>query len=299
MPSAGYYSLDDESHVIERLEYYSEIGIDALAVYTYWFSPQLQALNTPLKIMSECSQLPLDFFIAWVNADWTKSWIGADEEVIAKQKYGYTREMYLGWRSVLEHKNYLKVSGRHVLYVHNPTAPDFDFAQFKEDLTQLMHEDGLPTPYIISPFAHSDHTSRKLTDLSIGYPPGDVPLFPSLISILNKVQACLPGRTFTKVVPYFLYWLLWFAGTLFMMSRHRAYAATYLTGWDNTPRYGRRGYVLGAMRKGIAVQAWCLKVFERKSKIIFVKAANEWAEGNTVEEEVRGNPYADVIKKAK
>ena len=62
--------------------------------------------------------------------------------------------------------------------------------------------------------------------------------------------------------------------------------ATVVTGWDNTPRSGRRGLVLSgynqenfrrAIRDAIALER------ANKTPLLFVKSWNEWAEGNTVE----------------
>jgi hypothetical protein len=62
--------------------------------------------------------------------------------------------------------------------------------------------------------------------------------------------------------------------------------ATIVTGWDNTPRSGRRGLVLSGYNKDTfrraAKNALALEK-QNESPILFVKSWNEWAEGNIVE----------------
>jgi hypothetical protein len=75
-----------------------------------------------------------------------------------------------------------------------------------------------------------------------------------------------------------------------------------LPNWDNTPRSGRRGLVFhnatpelfrGHLREAVS------RVEKRPpdQRIVFLKAWNEWAEGNYVEPDQKwGRAYLDVIK---
>ena len=81
------------------------------------------------------------------------------------------------------------------------------------------------------------------------------------------------------------------------------YIPTVLPGWDNTPRSGQRGIVFeGATPALFATYLKkAINLLSKKApeeKIIFLKAWNEWAEGNYVEPDREfGHQYLDAIRK--
>jgi hypothetical protein len=76
--------------------------------------------------------------------------------------------------------------------------------------------------------------------------------------------------------------------------------ASIVTGWDNTPRSGRRGLVLtGYNEQSLRRAARDAATLEMKNKqpLLFIKSWNEWAEGNMLEPIYKENWSAgDVIK---
>jgi hypothetical protein len=72
--------------------------------------------------------------------------------------------------------------------------------------------------------------------------------------------------------------------------------------WDNSPRSGKNGLVLeGSTPELFRIQAKkALQVTGKTSlehRLIFIKAWNEWAEGNYLEPDLKfGTSYLDVIK---
>ena len=81
--------------------------------------------------------------------------------------------------------------------------------------------------------------------------------------------------------------------------------ATVVTGWDNTPRSGRRGLVLtgyneDSFRDAIST---AIRLEEpNTTKLLFVKSWNEWAEGNMIEPKFKetwsaGQVLAETLSK--
>jgi len=65
-----------------------------------------------------------------------------------------------------------------------------------------------------------------------------------------------------------------------------------LSNWDDTPRWGRRGYVLldpdvGALTEHVRAAVRLLAERAPDERIAFVKSWNEWAEGNHLEPDRR------------
>jgi hypothetical protein len=80
------------------------------------------------------------------------------------------------------------------------------------------------------------------------------------------------------------------------------YLPSVLAGWDNTPRSGRRGVVFEGMTPELFTR-YLMKAVDHighqrpQNKIIFLKAWNEWAEGNTVEPDaLNGHAYLHAIR---
>jgi len=69
-------------------------------------------------------------------------------------------------------------------------------------------------------------------------------------------------------------------------GRYDNYIPTILPGWDNTPRYGRNGFVLSGSTPKNSAKLLCnvIDVFKDDDiPFILIKAWNEWAEGNVLE----------------
>jgi hypothetical protein len=75
-----------------------------------------------------------------------------------------------------------------------------------------------------------------------------------------------------------------------------------LTGWDNTPRSGFRGVVLDGYTPAL-FRAYLKKAlslvcrFPPARRIVFIKAWNEWAEGNYLEpDQASGHSYLEAVR---
>ena len=44
-----------------------------------------KALNTPIETIRDNKCIEIDYFVCWVNSDWTKSWVGDHESVLYRQ----------------------------------------------------------------------------------------------------------------------------------------------------------------------------------------------------------------------
>ena len=76
---------------------------------------------------------------------------------------------------------------------------------------------------------------------------------------------------------------------------------TILTGWDYTPRYKFDGYVVTpttAENYVTIVRKILSKNRSNGHPVSFIKAWNEWAEGNVIEEKVNDLSYLDMINDA-
>ena len=75
---------------------------------------------------------------------------------------------------------------------------------------------------------------------------------------------------------------------------------TIISGWDHTPRSGNKGLVLNNFTPEIFsehIRSAFEAVKGKKNRIVFVRAWNEWAEGNHLEPDLKyGLRYLEAIK---
>jgi Glycosyltransferase WbsX len=76
-----------------------------------------------------------------------------------------------------------------------------------------------------------------------------------------------------------------------------------LPGWDDTPRYGQHGVVYDnstpeLFARHLAKAVAVVKDRPHQEAIIFLKAWNEWAEGNYLEPDMKhGHGYLDAMRR--
>ena len=81
-------------------------------------------------------------------------------------------------------------------------------------------------------------------------------------------------------------------------------AAVVVSNWDNTPRFGRHGFVLSGstparFEAAIPRRHRCDPGIAARQRIVFLKSWNEWAEGNYVEPDRRnGDAYLRTVADA-
>ena len=91
---------------------------------------------------------------------------------------------------------------------------------------------------------------------------------------------------FCSTIDYSRYLNLFNCSLLNLTNKYSNIIPTYITSWDNTPRYGVRGILLKNVRADIffeKVKFIIPYLKKKRTKAIFFKAWNEWAEGNVIE----------------
>ena len=289
-----------------------EYGVDGFAIYHYWFGRGQRALETPINLIKQNQDIDIDYFISWVNCDWTKSWIGQHEVVIRKQEYGleFYKELIEDALLHFNEKRYLKIHNKPVFYIHDPKA--FDVANFIKTFNQRALENGWDGIHFIAPEIHTNDRNSHLFDQVIGFPPGDhMPLF---FKVANRFKGTLStlikkSDIFKKLFKVFR--VIDFkryreSYTRFIESKLKNsdnYIPTIMHSWDNTPRYKEKGFVYenATPEENQTLYTDVFRLVKKNNiPIVFVKAWNEWAEGNTLEpDEIYGYERLKALKNAR
>ncbi len=304
IPKFDCYDLDDDCATLTwQIEEAKQVGLDAFSYYFYSFSPGVGALRKPLEAFLK-SSLDFPFLITWANHSWTKAWVGDHNSIIAEQKYD--RDQVENFCKSIEQyildDRYVLVDGRPVVCVLN--IGKLDLVYLKSYLGKILFPKFGKNcqPYIVVPYQGYTNDS---VDLYIGWPPGDVGLaqiqdFPHLKKLLRVVSQKLdiPGLFRISNIGPENKLLSRQLENCRELNRKFNFSQTILTGWDNTPRYGNRGYQVLHTSKGEYID----KVREilkmnatNGAPITFIKSWNEWAEGNVIEKSKNGIDYSQLL----
>ena len=288
----GEYDLDSRNEILRQAKLAASYGINAFGVYHYWFDESSRALEGPINKMMTMKWLPVNYFVCWVNLDWTKSWVGEPGTIIRKQQYTdaffdkFTDDLVAHFLS----QNYEKIDGRPLLYVHRPS--DFDFRKFKLLLLSKARNAGFENLLLMSPLDHLSEQDVSEFDYTLGYPPGDyLPWIIRFFSFLRKLLAFPILRywynrllfKYVRVVDFRAY-VRGYARFVKRKLKNPKFIPVLLNQWDNTPRYGYNGFVF--VNDTPKEQFYLYdNVFAlcKSRDFVMIKAWNEWAEGNTLE----------------
>jgi len=286
----GYYDLGSNSALRTICDWSVEQGIDALVYWHYWFDKGVQALEKVQEMHLSDSKNNQNFFFAWANSDWTKSWVGDDSTVIYSQIY--SRESALAHFDYLidfiEDSRYVRYNGKPIIQVNNP-----DQKGCLEHL--LLLEANAVEKYGIG-FYWLFPEGSKLNGFSnlnyglVGFPPGDITALDIGIRVRRRLQKLniikAPIRIKQKK------YLKLFGKKLKSVANvSTKYYPSLLAGWDNTPRYGKKGFFISCeVEDLLKAQLEILRKLQitiDNTDFIFIKAMNEWAEGNVLEPYMR------------
>jgi hypothetical protein len=291
----GEYSLAEPSTLELQWSLAAAHGLDGFAVWDYWFGAGVQLLQRPLEIVLS-NKLNFKYCLAWANHSW---WDKSKNRLLCEQKYlgasDYRRYFEYAERH-FENENYLRVDGKPLFLIFEPSKIP-DLVLFLNQWRNLAVRSGFPGVYfvgnglsqgdpIIAEFDKYTNSFRWLAHQK---------------GIVNRIKDKIFTQTSIDLGPnkYDFREMEERAPPFDSDSR---FAPTVLTGWDTTPRHGRRGVVyenldVDAVRRQLAKAMVHFKKYEKSPGMLILKSWNEWAEGNILEPDtVYGTEMLVAIK---
>ena len=299
VPVNGYYNLLEKKTIINQTKLMNDYGIDGLIYYHYYFEGK-KLLEKPAENLLKWKDINQKFFFCWANHDWCRSWNNS-KEILIKQTYGNE----IKWE---EHFKYLLKFFKDERYEKKDNKPLFMLFNTKFEEKEKMieyfnkrcKEEGFNgicviesysgqyinnyelfekdlSPYSSYVFQREPMYSQYLYKTKIKY---------SLVRIINKIKSVLSVRIYNGDT------LLKLACNNLTKNNKIIHGLCFE--WDNTPRHGKRGYVITPITK---------KMFEKYMSLIndeeylFINAWNEWAEGMMLEPtQHNGYKYLEWLK---
>ncbi len=274
-------------------------GVEAFAYWHYWFGDGRTILDRPFREVLASGEPGIGFCLAWANETWSGRWHGLDQRVLMEQRYPGPEDDQAHFDAVLPaltDPRYLRVGDRQVYYVLRPeNLPDP--AAFVDRWQAMARAAGLPPLYLVAEVSHWFDWGHGFTEVeSAGFDTGVDMYLPARFDrrdfwrrrVLRRIGHGPERYTFD---PRLL------GGAPLARSMQPVVYPT----WDNTPRSGRRGFVLtGTSPAGFADQVAqavaALADRPAAERLLWVKSWNEWAEGNYLEPDVeRGDAWLRAL----
>lgn len=285
----GFYDLRLPEVREAQAQLAQQSGVDAFCYYHYWFAGR-RVLERPFQEVLETGAPVFPFLLCWANQSWTGVWHGSPDRVLIQQTYPGKQDYIDHFKSLLpafRDPRYVKVKGRPMFVVWAPESLP-DPRGFVLLWRRLAVEAGLPGMH----FVGAQHNNAKWQPEALGFD-ATLPLFmpPRQLRIRNGV----PYPTVYRYEDIY---------EKFLPSKP-ADGKTYpcvKPNWDNTPRSGVNGLIFeGAtpelFRKQLTKALQWSRGMPQDDRVVFIKAWNEWADGNFLEPGQRyGHAYLNVIR---
>ena len=324
----GFYDLRLPEVRERQAQLAREAGLEGFCYYHYWFGNGRQLLERPFNEVLASGKPDFPFCLCWANHDWTsKTWQKGNnfrrDSMIMKMEY--SKEDYV------RHFNYVLPAFRDPRYITVDGKPLFavwaphhipDAREFIDLWQQLARENGLPGIHFVG---HTDNAGKGLpgqtadyysTDKAKEYYQAVLDLgFDAVMSSgYRRAVALLQGKTR----------MLWrmlsgktFAPTYSKMDYSRLMANYYvpedageniyptlLPQWDRTPRAGKNSEIVvdstpDRFQETVETAIELIRQKEPEHQLLFLKAWNEWGEGDYVEPDQKfGHGWLQAIRNA-
>jgi lipopolysaccharide biosynthesis protein len=315
----GFYDLRVPEARAEQARMARASGIEGFCYWHYWFGHGRRILERPFHEVLTSGEPSFPFCLAWANQSWTGAWYGNPKSVLLEQQYPGPEDerAHFEWAlNAFRDPRYMAVDDRPIFCVYAPHDMP-STASFVEHWRQLAERAGLPGLYFVA----ISHAYKS------GIDPYRNPILDPFdaVSLLTPQDYIDPRQRRTRfdivrrwksrdIETRFTRWAARFRGpdrfeyadvvdkTLNDIPSEARFLPQVMPNWDNTPRAGRRGFVYENstpalfarhLKKAVAV----VKDRPQQEAIIFVKAWNEWAEGNYLEPDAKhGHGYLDAMR---
>lgn len=289
----GYYDLKEESVRVKQAELAREYGIYGFCYWHYWFGEGKRLLDGPAKDFLKSGKPDFPICFAWANQTWSGVWHGAPNRILIEQKYLGQADDQAHFYELLPYfkdSRYIRIDNKPLfLFYRTFDHPYLD--EFIGHWNTLAQKEGLDGIYFLGISYQKENPFQNLNGFAFHdkfLSKGKFSLFEKLVKKTTKyypdelisklTKGCvvksyqeMVQRTYNERMP----------GSSF---------PTLFTGWDNTPRSGKRGIVQSDFNMELFekhLQKLLNSMNGEDEPIFFIKSWNEWAEGNYLEPDHR------------
>lgn len=293
----GYYDLTEIENLKKQVILAKKHGVWGFCFYYYWFSGK-KLMERPIDLLLMHPEIELNFCLCWANENFTRAWDGDAKSILMQQEYSVKDPCMLihDMKRFILDERYIKVDGKPLLIIYNMSQipkPKF----FLKELRKHSITEGIGELYICS--CQTTCTAKELCieefiDAEIQFPPHNM-RWNSIRINEEQIEGASGALLFN-------YSLLVKYAVHKMYHRHRSQIPLFyccMMGWDNTARRktGWTSYINYSLKD---FYTWTKEIVDKtrqehnkETRIFFVNAWNEWAEGTYLEPDKRYG-YANI-----
>ena len=301
----GFYDLRVPETRERQAELARRAGIEGFCYWHYWFAGR-RMLDIPFREVVESGKPDFPFCLCWANHSWyAKTWTpGAPDKLLVEQTYPGEEDYINHFNAMLpafKDKRYMKVDGKLIFGIFAPHKFP-DFANFKEVWNKLAKSNGLEGFYFfafiqrndyLGLFDNSVYDSIVRDTIADGYSSNNNSFLRQRIRSLHYRLHKAYGVDYSEYIDT----------SMNIFQSHPEFIPCIAPGFDHSPRSGWKEIIY----KSSNPKKWgdlCAKVATLVSSrhgnnVIFIKAWNEWGEGNYMEPDQKyGIGYIEAAGKA-
>lgn len=302
----GYYDLRVPEVREEQAKLAKEAGIEGFCFWHYWFNGE-RLLDRVFSEIVESGKPDFPFCLCWANHSWyRKNWDPTKPNImLMEQTYPGVEDYTNHFNSMLKafkDARYIRVDGKPVFGVYKPLdIPNLDV--FFKTWNKLAKENGIPGFYF---FGFTFEETQIDAIKNAGF---DSVVFDYMLSTYREHEGAFINKVIRKVrekigLPNIFEYLEYARLVIKQVVVRDDLHPCIIPNYDHSPRSGNKFIIIhNSLPKyfGDLCSSVFLKLKKRRGEenLVFVKAWNEWGEGNYMEPDLKyGHGYISALKKA-
>lgn len=310
----NYYDLSKKNNIKWQAKIAKNYGVSGFGIYHYWFNNAQKTLTKPAEIILENSDIDINFFFAWDNASWKRTWSkikGNDwspivdnkdvknkgPEILIEYQVGVEQDWkdHFDWLlPYFKDNRYIKHNGCPIFLIYNYSQEILDMANYWNKLAKNTGFMGIEIIYSYNPFHGIPNEVKKFRY---------EPLYSGWGTYIDRFMRLINKNKEQTAVSKYSYDTVW--SRIIKNAKRCNDINTYygaFVSYDDTPRRGNKGKVIldSSPYKFNKYLSELIDICNYQGKeYIFLTAWNEWGEGAYLEPDVvEGFNYLDAFKNA-
>lgn len=299
----NYYDLSEKDSIKWQANLAKEHGISGFGIYHYWFNDNKNILTRPAEIIHENKDIDIDYFFAWDNISWKRSWSNvsgndwspvSDEKTSARSQDDSNKGILIpyilgdkkSWHKhfmwllpFFKDNRYIKIDGKPMFVIYHCSDEILKMCEYWNELAIDNAMNGIYAVF------RMDYRRIITNGQNVFLYEPSASSWDTLP--IRAYRRCLRMLNINYGPKSFNYDKVW-KSLIRTMSSHpeESFIPSAFVGYDDTPRRGRRGTII----KGQSPEKFSyyihklLEVTSKQGKpYLFLTAWNEWSEGAYLE----------------